>query len=43
MPARGAGGLRMYLAGGAASGADPFADRRRLRMESRPARNRMTG
>ncbi len=43
MPARGAGGLRSYLAAGAGSAADPFADRRRLRMESRPARHRMTG
>jgi DNA polymerase-3 subunit epsilon len=41
MPAFGAGGLRAYLASsGAATGraADPFADRRRLPMASRPVR-----
>jgi DNA polymerase III subunit epsilon len=43
MPARGAGRLRSYLGSGAGSGAggagaDPFADRRRLPMASRPAR-----
>jgi len=43
MPARGAGRLRAYLgaAGSGAAGpgqADPFADRRRLPMASRPAR-----
>jgi DNA polymerase-3 subunit epsilon len=37
MPAYGAGGLGRYLAGGRER-ADPFADRRRLPMESRPAR-----
>jgi DNA polymerase-3 subunit epsilon len=37
MPAFGAGHLRCYL-GDLRRGADPFADRRRLRVESRPAR-----
>jgi DNA polymerase-3 subunit epsilon len=40
MPAFGAGGLRGYLA--TQRGADPFADRRRLRVTSRPARNKLT-
>jgi DNA polymerase-3 subunit epsilon len=41
MPAYGAGGLRGYLAGQRAV-ADPFADRRRLPVVSRPARSRLT-
>ncbi|HVU91911.1 MAG TPA: DEDD exonuclease domain-containing protein, partial [Jatrophihabitans sp.] len=41
MPARGAGGLRSYLHG-AREGADPFADRRRLPVLSRPARPKLT-
>ena len=41
MPAFGAGGLRSYLAG-IREGADPFADRRRLPVVSRPARTRLT-
>ncbi len=41
MPAHGAGGLRAYLAANRA-GTDPFADRRRLPMASRPARTRLT-
>jgi DNA polymerase-3 subunit epsilon len=41
MPAHGAGGLRMYLHG-AREGADPFADRRRLPVVSRPARPKLT-
>jgi DNA polymerase-3 subunit epsilon len=36
MPAFGAGRLRAYL--GSRGPVDPFADRRRLRIESRPAR-----
>jgi DNA polymerase III subunit epsilon len=38
MPAFGAGRLRAYLASASTRGAEPFADRRRLRLESRPAR-----
>jgi DNA polymerase-3 subunit epsilon len=38
MPAYGAGRLRAYLATDAARRVDPFADRRRLPMTSRPAR-----
>ena len=40
MPAYGAGSLREFLVGGAdgARAADPFADRRRLPVVSRPAR-----
>ncbi len=38
MPAFGAGGLRSYLASGTRDAAHPFADRRRLPMQSRPAR-----
>jgi DNA polymerase-3 subunit epsilon len=38
MPAFGAGAHTTYLAGGERPGADPFADRRRLPMVSRPAR-----
>ena len=39
MPAFGAGRLRAYLASGSGRDpVDPFADRRRLRIESRPAR-----
>ena len=39
MPAYGAGRLRAYLgSGGFRGAADPFADRRRLRVEARPAR-----
>lgn len=41
MPAYGAGGLRSYLAT-ARDPADPFADRRRLPVVSRPARTRLT-
>jgi DNA polymerase-3 subunit epsilon len=41
MPAFGAGRLRAYLAG-ARDSADPFADRRRLPVASRPARPRLT-
>jgi DNA polymerase III subunit epsilon len=41
MPAFGAGGLRGYLAAQRES-ADPFADRRRLPVVSRPARPRLT-
>jgi DNA polymerase-3 subunit epsilon len=41
MPAFGAGRLRGYLAG-VRDGADPFADRRRLPVVSRPARPRLT-
>jgi DNA polymerase-3 subunit epsilon len=41
MPAYGAGGLRNYLQGGAA-GVDPFTDRRRLPVLSRPARPKLT-
>jgi DNA polymerase-3 subunit epsilon len=41
MPAYGAGGLRSYLAG-SRDGADPFADRRRLPVVSRPARPKLT-
>ncbi|MDT4913567.1 MAG: polymerase subunit epsilon [Pseudonocardiales bacterium] len=41
MPAFGAGGLRTYLAG-SRNGADPFADRRRLPVVSRPARPKLT-
>ncbi len=38
MPAFGAGGLRAYLASGGRQASDPFADRRRLPVVSRPAR-----
>jgi DNA polymerase-3 subunit epsilon len=39
MPAFGAGRMRVYLgSGGAREAADPFADRRRLPVVSRPAR-----
>ena len=38
MPAFGAGGLRTYLAGAGREAADPFADRRRLPITSRPTR-----
>jgi DNA polymerase-3 subunit epsilon len=41
MPAFGAGGLRGYLVSQRA-GADPFADRRRLPVVSRPARPKLT-
>ncbi len=41
MPAFGAGGLRAYLAGSRDS-ANPFADRRRLPVVSRPARPKLT-
>ncbi|MDQ1619964.1 MAG: polymerase subunit epsilon [Actinomycetota bacterium] len=41
MPAYGAGRLRNYLAG-ARDSADPFADRRRLPVVSRPARPKLT-
>jgi DNA polymerase-3 subunit epsilon len=41
MPAFGAGGLRGYLAG-QRDAVDPFADRRRLPVVSRPARPRLT-
>jgi DNA polymerase-3 subunit epsilon len=41
MPAFGAGRLRSYLQG-ARDGADPFVDRRRLPVVSRPARPRLT-
>ncbi len=41
MPAFGAGGLRGYLAAQRGA-ADPFADRRRLPVVSRPARSRLT-
>jgi DNA polymerase-3 subunit epsilon len=41
MPAFGAGRLRTYLAG-PREGADPFADRRRLPVVSRPARPKLT-
>jgi DNA polymerase-3 subunit epsilon len=41
MPAFGAGGLRAYLHSGR-DGADPFADRRRLPVLSRPARPKLT-
>jgi DNA polymerase-3 subunit epsilon len=41
MPAFGAGRLRSYLAG-QRDGADPFADRRRLPVVSRPARPKLT-
>ncbi len=41
MPAFGAGGLGRYLAG-LRDGADPFTDRRRLPVVSRPARPRMS-
>jgi DNA polymerase-3 subunit epsilon len=41
MPAHGAGGLRSYLHG-SREGADPFADRRRLPVLSRPARPKLT-
>jgi DNA polymerase-3 subunit epsilon len=41
MPAYGAGRLRSYLAA-SHNGADPFADRRRLRVSSRPARPKLT-
>jgi len=42
MPAHGAGGLRAYLHGGGRDAADPFADRRRLPVVSRPARPKLT-
>jgi DNA polymerase-3 subunit epsilon len=44
MPAFGAGRLRAYVAGSRDRGAgvDPFADRRRLPVQSRPARSRLT-
>jgi DNA polymerase III subunit epsilon len=38
MPAFGAGGLRAYLVSDAGRAADPFADRRRLPVVTRPAR-----
>ncbi|HEV7204336.1 MAG TPA: DEDD exonuclease domain-containing protein [Jatrophihabitans sp.] len=38
MPAFGAGRMSSYLAGGARQAADPFADRRRLPVVSRPTR-----
>ncbi|MBE7188398.1 DEDD exonuclease domain-containing protein, partial [Jatrophihabitans endophyticus] len=38
MPAHGAGGLRAYLATAGREAADPFADRRRLPITSRPTR-----
>jgi hypothetical protein len=45
MPAYGAGRLRAYLASGGSGGSagfrdgtDPFGERRRLRIETRPAR-----
>jgi DNA polymerase-3 subunit epsilon len=38
MPARGAGGLRSYLAATDTRSINPFADRRRLRITSRPVR-----
>jgi DNA polymerase III subunit epsilon len=38
MPAFGAGGLRAYLGSGTPHAADPFRDRRRLPVVSRPAR-----
>ena len=38
MPAFGAGSLRAFLGSDARAAADPFADRRRLRVSSRPAR-----
>jgi DNA polymerase-3 subunit epsilon len=41
MPAFGAGRLRSYL-GGSREGADPFVDRRRLPVVSRPARPKLT-
>jgi DNA polymerase III subunit epsilon len=40
MPAYGAGRLRAYLAGRRER--DPFADRRRLPVSSRPARTKLT-
>jgi DNA polymerase-3 subunit epsilon len=38
MPAFGAGGLRAYLAADRRAAVDPFADRRNLRLSSRPTR-----
>jgi DNA polymerase-3 subunit epsilon len=43
MPAFGAGGLRAYLAADRRAAVDPFADRRNLRMSSRPTRGGVPG